>query len=235
MKGKNKAAEDGIRLVLVMSQAEEAERLRERWLTREPGFHLLTAPGVAEALPYLTEWQADALVCDLAVLSAEAAAGLLNPADPVPHVPLVALVSPGTEERAVTLLTQVLSGCVLKAGNYDLLLAATLRRLVRQRIPGSSASAPLNFEELGMILRHEINNPLTGILGNAELILAAEPELPAAVHARVKTIIDLAVRLRDLVRNLEQTVNRQPGQAPRRCSSDNRVPESRAGSAKLLR
>jgi signal transduction histidine kinase len=232
VKGKNKAAEDGIRLVLVMSQAEEAERLRERWLTREPGFHLLTAPGVAEALPYLTEWQADALVCDLAVLSAEAAAGVLNPAHPVP---LVALVSPGTEERAVTLLTQGLSGCVVKAGNYDLLLAATLRRLVRQRIPGSSASAPLDFEELGMILRHEINNPLTGILGNAELILAAEPELPAAVHARVKTIIDLAVRLRDLVRNLEQTVNRQPGQAPGHCSSDNRVPESRAGSAKLLK
>ncbi|MFQ5816731.1 MAG: histidine kinase dimerization/phospho-acceptor domain-containing protein [Terriglobia bacterium] len=225
--------------MLVLSQAEEVERLRERWATRAPDFHLLTAPGIAEVLPHLAEWQADALVCDLTVLSAGDAATLLNPAEPARRVPVVALLSPGMEERAATLLTQGLAECVVKVGNYDLLLAATLRQLIRNPTPGSAAAArqggraaaTLDFKELGMILRHEINNPLTGILGNAELILASEPQLAAEVRRRVETIVTLSVRLRDLVRNLEQTVSGQGGQGPVRPSSAGLVLESPADPA----
>lgn len=74
---------------------------------------------------------------------------------------------------------------------------------------------PLDLEELGTILRHEINNPLTGILGNAELVLAGGDSLPADVRRRVETIVGLAVRLRDVVRNLEQVVNERTSQPAR--------------------
>ena len=56
--------------------------------------------------------------------------------------------------------------------------------------------------ELGERLRHEVNNPLTGILGNAELLLARRGELPAAVVSRLETIANLAVRLRETIRRL---------------------------------
>jgi signal transduction histidine kinase len=53
--------------------------------------------------------------------------------------------------------------------------------------------------DFGEILRHKVNNPLTGILGITELLLARLP--PAAVE-RLETIAGLAVRLRETVRRL---------------------------------
>jgi len=55
--------------------------------------------------------------------------------------------------------------------------------------------------DFGEILRHEVNNPLTGILGNAEMLLARR-DLPASAIERLETIAHLAVRLRETVRRL---------------------------------
>jgi signal transduction histidine kinase len=47
-----------------------------------------------------------------------------------------------------------------------------------------------------------VNNPLTGILGNTELLLARRDGLPPAAVERLETIAGLAVRLRETVRRL---------------------------------
>ena len=51
-------------------------------------------------------------------------------------------------------------------------------------------------------IRHEINNPLTGVLGQAQLLL--REELSERSRKRVKTIEDLALRLRDVVAQLRE-------------------------------
>ena len=56
--------------------------------------------------------------------------------------------------------------------------------------------------DLAAIFRHEINNPLTGILGNAELLLAHRERLSAVDTQRLQTVVDLAVRLRETIRRL---------------------------------
>jgi signal transduction histidine kinase len=56
------------------------------------------------------------------------------------------------------------------------------------------------------VLRHELNNPLTGILGNAELLLAEVKrrnlDLPPTAVRRLEIIVALAVRMRETVRRL---------------------------------
>jgi len=59
--------------------------------------------------------------------------------------------------------------------------------------------------DFGEILRHELNNPLTGILGNTELLLARREHLPPAAVERLQTIAELAVRLRETVRRLSNS------------------------------
>ena len=54
--------------------------------------------------------------------------------------------------------------------------------------------------ELIARVRHEINNPLTGVLGQAQLLL--REELNEKARKRVQTIEELAVRLRDIVAQL---------------------------------
>lgn len=87
----------------------------------------------------------------------------------------------------------------------------TVRRLspdsavVDSPVPGDSGYR----DTFGEILRHELNNPLTGILGNAELLLGEarrhkSSPLSEGNLKRLETIAALAVRMRETVRRLSQ-------------------------------
>ena len=56
-------------------------------------------------------------------------------------------------------------------------------------------------------VRHEINNPLTGVLGQAQLLL--REELTPGARRRVETIEQLAGRIRDVVAKLRD-IQRPP-------------------------
>jgi signal transduction histidine kinase len=58
-------------------------------------------------------------------------------------------------------------------------------------------------------VRHEINNPLTGVIGQAQLLL--REELSATARRRVETIEQLAGRIRDTVAQLRD-IQRPPRQ-----------------------
>jgi signal transduction histidine kinase len=82
-------------------------------------------------------------------------------------------------------------------------------RLLRaKRIADSVPTGVEAWErDFAEVLRHELNNPLTGILGTAELLLAEiarknDGSLPHGGLQRVETIAALAVRLRETVRQL---------------------------------
>ena len=51
-------------------------------------------------------------------------------------------------------------------------------------------------------VRHEINNPLTGVLGQAQLLL--REDLSQKARKRAETIEELAIRIRDIVAQLRQ-------------------------------
>ena len=59
-----------------------------------------------------------------------------------------------------------------------------------------------NVAELIARVRHEINNPLAGILGQAQLLL--REELNDKARRRAETIEQLATRLRDVVAQLRE-------------------------------
>jgi two-component system NtrC family sensor kinase len=72
-----------------------------------------------------------------------------------------------------------------------------LRRAVAERDARLS-----EFAELAARVRHEINNPLTGLIGQAQLLL--REELSDAARRRVQTIEHLANRIRDTVASLRE-------------------------------
>ncbi|MGA2096273.1 MAG: histidine kinase dimerization/phospho-acceptor domain-containing protein [Candidatus Acidiferrum sp.] len=78
-----------------------------------------------------------------------------------------------------------------------------------REVPRMETVLELNREDFGEVLRHELNNPLTGILGNAELLLSeikrkSDGRMPQGAPERLETIAALAVRLRETVRRLSQ-------------------------------
>jgi|SRR5579864_499775 len=82
-------------------------------------------------------------------------------------------------------------------------------RKAEQDLAGEQDDLGDREEDFGEVLRHELNNPLTGILGNAELLLAEirrkkDGKIPSGGEQRLETIATLAVRLRETVRRLSE-------------------------------
>ena len=70
---------------------------------------------------------------------------------------------------------------------------------------GDSPDYRLRLEEVAELVarvRHEINNPLTGVLGQAQLLL--REDLSERARKRAQTIEDLAIRLKDIVGQLRE-------------------------------
>jgi signal transduction histidine kinase len=79
--------------------------------------------------------------------------------------------------------------------------AASSEDRLRERI----AEYETQLDEIAAMVarvRHEINNPLTGVLGQAQLLL--REELSEKARKRVETIEGMAIRLRDIAAELRQ-------------------------------
>jgi signal transduction histidine kinase len=119
--------------------------------------------------------------------------------------PVVVVATPERQSELAALLTSGEADFVGRIGKFmPLAVGLVARRVTLEKtsIPGVNGSWPADF---GEIFRHEVNNPLTGILGNAEMLLARRDRLPASAIERLETIANLAVRLRETVRRLSST------------------------------
>ena len=83
--------------------------------------------------------------------------------------------------------------------------------------PGATtkSQAPIDYrlrlEEVADLVarvRHEINNPLTGVLGQAQLLL--REDLSERARKRAQSIEELAIRLKDIVAELREVQRPAP-------------------------
>lgn len=80
----------------------------------------------------------------------------------------------------------------------------------RKEEPATPAIDPLEtlsvrhqaLEELARAVRHEVNNPLTGILGNTQLLLERK-DLPAETYGQLREMEALCLRIRDILHELK--------------------------------
>jgi signal transduction histidine kinase len=72
--------------------------------------------------------------------------------------------------------------------------------------------------ELVARVRHELNNPLTGVLGQSQLLL--REELNDKARKRAQTIEDLATRMRDIVAQLREVQGRPADTSQDRMSKE---------------
>ncbi len=128
------------------------------------------------------------------------------------HAPVVVIGSAEKREELSGLIDADAVDFVAREGeSLRTALRLMERRLRQARQRAASTAEPFGDgdEDFGEVLRHELNNPLTGILGNAELLLAEihrrnDGTIPQGGEQRLETIAALAVRLRETVRRLSQ-------------------------------
>jgi len=71
------------------------------------------------------------------------------------------------------------------------------------QVSASAADQPTNQADVAQLItrvRHEINNPLAALLGQAQLLL--RDELSESARRRAETIESLAIRIKEIVAEL---------------------------------
>jgi signal transduction histidine kinase len=123
--------------------------------------------------------------------------------------PVVILADPERQCELARFVAEGKVDFVARVGDFAPLAVSLIDRRLRAASNGSPAKGQGGWHEsddLASIFRHEINNPLTGILGNAELVLAHGANLHPSDVQRVQTVVDLAVRLRETIRKVSDAI-----------------------------
>jgi signal transduction histidine kinase len=118
--------------------------------------------------------------------------------------PVVLVASPQRQVEFTFLVSSGAIDFVPRTGGFVPIAVGLVERRIRLAGSGKTTTEQVReaSSDFGELFRHEVNNPLTGILGNAEMLLARRDSLPSSAVKRVETIVDLAVRLRETVRRL---------------------------------
>ena len=142
------------------------------------------------------------------------------------YAPIVVIASATFEPELSALVAAGLADFVMRSASCLPTAIDLIEERLRQSAEEPLGTSPLmrdtnGQEAFGETLRHELNNPLTGILGNAELLLAEvrrknDGQLPNGGQQRLETIAALAVRLRETVRRLSQDWENRHRRMPQR-------------------
>lgn len=130
----------------------------------------------------------------------------------IAFAPVIVAAAPENYPEVGRLVAEGVVEFIARTGDFIPLAASLIER--RLRWTERPDFDPGNFRaqipgDLLEFFRHEINNPLTGILGNAEMLLAHRERFSRLETQRLQTVVDLAVRLRETVRLLSKTCEEQ--------------------------
>ena len=239
--GKDHPAGGGGKLVLLCGREDFCSEARHELQRRRKDLRIADSNGISGARQILGEQAPAVILAEERALvetdgpwrarrgAIESALSLLAGSAPVVWI--------GAAEEGAQVTQAVRSGAVDFVPRSAMCVPAAVT-MVERRLRSSAKSAPLETarraaislgelrlddRDFGEVLRHELNNPLTGILGNAELLLLevrrGRLDLPLQTLQRLETITELAVRMRETVRQLSDRwenagANRSPGSEP---------------------
>jgi len=197
-------------VLLICTDAMLTQRYIEELASAGDPHPAPVATSVAQAEAMLRHWTPYVIILDDSCFETDlriaATPDSLEPmvASLTEHAPVVVVASAQHRDALAFLIGAGAVDLVARLGNFvPVTVGFALRRAQLGEMAASGApSERERSRDFGEMLRHEVNNPLTGILGNAEMLLKMRGELPPLVITRLETIAELAVRLRETIRRL---------------------------------
>jgi signal transduction histidine kinase len=190
--------------VLVVSPDERTAEHIGDWLARGPATcEARHANSVPRARRLIDRLLPSVIFIDESMIGGANVRGTIR--ELAQFAPVVAAVSPESARELAVLVVAGVVDCVPANEEFLDLAAALIERRVlsaRRLLERIESAEGEDTPDFGSLLRHELNNPLTGILGNAEMLLNRRQPLPQDAVPRLEIIADLAVRLRETIRRL---------------------------------
>jgi len=190
-------------IILGVSQGAQAKRLTKQVRALKSEFPIVTVSKLEQVRDLAGDRRPQIILLDSDLLGGDSLSAVVEQF--VTVAPVIVLAEVNSQAQLSRLVASGQVELIGRGGDYVPLAIALIQRLLRraQSICSNSDVHEQRWaSKLGGLFRHEINNPLTGILGNVELVLAHREHLSPQEVQRLQTVVDLAVRLRESVRRI---------------------------------
>jgi len=234
---------EAIRVLLIEDNTGDARLVREALVEKRrsrPAFELFWVKQLSAGLSCLSSIAVDVILLDLNLPDGQGPDTFGRVTAVAPDIPIVVLSGLDEEEMALTMVQEGAQDYLVKGLNAADILPRVLRYAIeRQRAQRQIRRIQAELQqqiarerearaqlvhaarlaaigELAAGVAHELNNPLTSVLGFAELLLQTPPS-DSLVREYLQIIVKEARRARNIVRNLLDFARQSP---PHRVPAD---------------
>jgi len=200
---------------ILVIEDSRTQALKTQLLLQREGYEVETSFDGEEGWEKILSWRPDVVLLDINLPRKDGfeLLGEIRNRDELASMQVIMLTAYGDVDSLAKALELGADDYISKPFN-DRELSARVRASLRMKKLQDRVIKAERLAAVGALavtMSHEINNPLTGIIGNCQIILARGDSLDPEMKERVQSIMDMAVRISQVVQkvaNLKEVVTK---------------------------
>lgn len=195
--------------ILIVEDEEHLLKSLEVFLKNETKYQILNATNGKEALKVLEKHDIDLILTDLKMPEMDGIELLKYVQNKKLDIPVIVMTAYKSLETAIETIRLGGYDYMVKPYEFEMALITVNRAIEKARLT-KKAKVAENLKTIAaasVTLNHEINNPLTGIMGNLELLLDDLPEDKEEIKNGLKIALENSQRIADVVKKF-QTISK---------------------------
>ncbi|MBI4666086.1 MAG: response regulator [Nitrospinae bacterium] len=194
--------------ILVVDDDPNIALLVQMTLSKRPDFHVRVANNGREALEIVTDYSPDLILLDIMMPDIDGfeVCRRIKENDATKFIPIIMISAKSEIGDKLHGMDIGANDYITKPFNPEELLARVAAHL-RIKSLEDELAAKKELEaalKMSITLQHEINNPLTGIIGNVELLRDWRKLKPNELDEALDDVLSLSMRVKEIVHQLSR-------------------------------
>jgi len=191
--------------ILLVEDEEYLLKSLEVFLRNETKYEIFSASNGKEAIEIINSKEIDLILTDLKMPEIGGIELMEYVKNKSADIPVIAMTAFASLNSAIEALRLGVYDYLIKPYEFDMVLIVINRAIERIRLTKKASEVEkLNvIAEAAVTLNHEINNPLTGIMGNLELMLDNFPDDKEEIKKTMETVLENSHKIADVVRKFQ--------------------------------
>lgn len=192
--------------ILLVEDEEHLLKSLKVFLKNETSYEILTASNGKKAIEIIDNKDVSLILTDLKMPEIGGIELMEYVKSKSLNIPVIAMTAFASLNSAIEALRLGVYDYLIKPYEFDMVLIVINRAMEKIRLTNKANEAEkLNtIAEAGITLNHEINNPLTGIMGNLELLLDDLSDDKEEIKKALKIALDNSQKIADVVRKFQE-------------------------------
>ncbi len=192
--------------VLLVEDEEHLLKSLEVFFKNETSYEIFTAANGKEAIDIINSKNISLILTDLKMPEIGGIELMEYVKKKTLDIPVIAMTAFASLNSAIEALRLGVYDYIIKPYEFDMVLIVVNRAIEKIRLTERAKDSDRLkvIAEAGITLNHEINNPLTGVMGNLELLLDEMPEDKEEIKKTLKTVYENSAKIAEVVKKFQK-------------------------------